>query len=543
MRALRYLSYIFILITLHWSCANQITLTGGEKDEIPPKVDTSKSTPNYQLRYYPKDIQLEFNEFINLSSPSKNIAISPPLLLGMEVKHRGKKVTVSFDEEEILKEKATYIINFGESITDFTEGNKLKNYSFVFSTGDYIDSLTLQGEVMDAFSDEPVQDITVMLYDNIEDSVVYKQKPFYFTKTEKDGSFKFENLRGDTFKIVAINDLNLNYLYEENSEQFAFSDSLVMVDTIEQNITLRSFQAESSPRFQDGELIHDGVVILKFDKKLEDNPVRFLGGVVQYMEVDNQNVKSFVSDIDLFPLKYVIQMDTLLDTISIRKPQAKERKDLPALKLLKSNVNSETGLHPMDTLSLEFNFPLDSLNYNLLNMSKEEIYIDSLDKRTIKVIDEWNEGGDYSLVLDSSSLFDIYGRTMDSTSFNFEIGRQNSFGAIEFGFDNIQQEEYFIITLLNDEDEIFTSYVDVKSPPWIIENLPPGSYSLKIIEDRNGDRKWNTGNYLSKRQPEKITNITLEPLESNRTNNESIDFSNIFVANDSIKTVQINLEK
>jgi len=440
MKSLNYLLVSLISITIIWSCANEIVLTGGDKDLIPPMVDTSASTPNYQLRFFPEEIVLEFDEFINLRNPSKNISISPPLTNGMDVNHRGKKITIKFDEDEVLKE-------------------------------------ALKGKVIDAFTKKPVQDMTVMLYDNIADSVVFTEKPFYYVNTDKDGFYQFNNLRSDTFKIVGLKDLNLNYLYEENAEFFAFSDELVIIDTNELDVELLAFQAEAPAKFIEGKMVHDGLANLQFDQDLDTIPLTFLSNANHYLEINNPYVSAYIQDIDLFPLKFEIRSDTLIDTISIRKPQTKDRKVLPDFKLKKSNVNLDYGLHPDDTLEIEFTFPLDSLSYDILNMSSEEIFIDSLNRKILKVVDNWEEGGDYSLSLDSSAVWDFYGRTLDSTGIDFEVGSSNLYGSMDITFENAGKDNY-IISIMNSESETIATFIVTRvNITETLESLTPSNYS------------------------------------------------------------------
>jgi len=103
-----------------------------------------------------------------------------------------------------LRENATYTINFGEAVQDLTEGNAVPDMRFVFSTGDQIDSLELSGTVMDALTRAPAKDVYVMLYENTADTVVRTERPFYFGKTNDQGTYKIQNLRAGTFKIFAL---------------------------------------------------------------------------------------------------------------------------------------------------------------------------------------------------------------------------------------------------------------------------------------------------------------------------------------------------
>ncbi len=519
-----------------YSCANQIALTGGPRDTEPPKLDSIVSTANYQLHYIKDEIELRFDEFINLQSPARQIIISPPLQFPLDIDHRGKRIRMNFDEEEVLKDDATYIINFGEAIADFTENNQLKKFSFVFSTGDFIDSLRLNGKVLDAKSKEPVENITVMLYDNIYDSVVYKERPFYFAKTEEEGTFTLQNLRADTFKIVALEDLNLNYLYEDNAEQFAFLlENIELNDSSEYDLTLLSFKLKSDPRYLDNNVPHDGHITFTFDQDLAHNPVVPLDeSLTYYSETDAKNVLFWIEESANYPYSFAIRMDTIWDTISIRRPQSKDRKDLPVLRITESNVSSESGLHPTDTLRLTFNLPINSVVHNLVRMQDSipllsgQVVADTAASRILSIAYPWEQGGDYVLTLDSSSITDFYGRAIDSTAFPFSVGRKNGFGEIKLALRNAIDNINYVITL-NDENSIIKVWNKISSADTklLIEKLPPSEYSLRITEDRNNNGEWDPGDYLQKRYAENIFEVQLEPLKENWTLEATIDFSTL----------------
>jgi len=517
-----------VVILLYVSCANQVALTGGEKDIVPPKLDTSISSTNNQLRFETQEIYLEFDEFINFRNPSQQIVISPPLEYGLEIDQRGKKVKINFDQREVLKKDATYILNFGEAISDYTENNVLKNFSFVFSTGDYIDSLSMKGRVQDAETHEPLENMTVMLYDEIRDSVVFKERPFYFAKTDQDGSFELNNLRSDTFKIVVLEDLNLNYLYEENAERFGFLKEVVFLrDTSQIDVTIDVFKSESSPKYQEGKVIHDGLISLSFDQKIWTNPVIVADkNVKNYSEIEGATVKFYIEEIDKYPLNFAVFQDSLFDTISIRRPPIKDQKNLPELKIIGSNVDSKSGLHPLDTLKVLFNIPLLSLDHDLIDLGNSNISIDSGNIRQVNITSVWQEGKDYTLSLDSGSIVDFFNRAIDSTAFEFEIGRRNSFGSLSLGLNNAEDSLHYIISLIQGDKMIKTwQQISTADSVLTVERLPPGDYSLRIIEDRNNNGKWDPGNYLEKKYSEIIHEKSLEPLKENWTLEVSIDFA------------------
>ncbi|MEZ4955105.1 MAG: Ig-like domain-containing protein [Saprospiraceae bacterium] len=221
---LAFLSITFFLT----NCANPIAPTGGPKDETPPKLDTLHSTRNRQVRFEKQDIVLAFDEWVELKDAFNQVVISPPLEFRPTIERKKKTIQLKFDDREVLRDSATYVINFGEAIRDLTEGN-VAPIVFVFSTGDYIDSLTIEGRIIDAYTLEPVKDVLFMLYENLADSVFRKERPFYFSKTDEQGNFKVNNIKAGYFKAAALADKNLNYRFDNEAELIAFLDTAVFI--------------------------------------------------------------------------------------------------------------------------------------------------------------------------------------------------------------------------------------------------------------------------------------------------------------------------
>ena len=211
------------------SCANPVSPVGGSKDLQPPAI-TETSPPVFSTRFKGNSFRIEFDEFITLKNPATEVYISPPLKTPLDTRLRGKSLVVKFDNS--LDSNTTYSITFGNSITDLTEGNILKGFNYVFSTGDYVDTLSLQGTLVNAFNLKPQKDIFVELYMNNNDTLPFDSlplhiPPYYITKTDENGNFIFHNLQNKKFKLFALADQNGDLIFNQPSEKIAFSDSLV----------------------------------------------------------------------------------------------------------------------------------------------------------------------------------------------------------------------------------------------------------------------------------------------------------------------------
>ncbi|MFA6126233.1 MAG: Ig-like domain-containing protein [Bacteroidales bacterium] len=206
------------------SCAQQGSLTGGAKDEKPP-VLVSSVPANFSTHFKSDRFIITFDEFFTLKDIAKQLVISPPMAKKPEIKAKGKVLEIIFKDS--LQPDRTYAINFGDALVDLNEGNALKNFQVVFSTGSTIDSLQSSGKVLLVPDNKPAEDILVMLYNGTADSLPLKTIPLYISRTNKEGKFTLRNLAGGSYKIFALKDGNSNLKFDLPSEQVAFLDSLI----------------------------------------------------------------------------------------------------------------------------------------------------------------------------------------------------------------------------------------------------------------------------------------------------------------------------
>ena len=225
MRDIRLKHYsILVCLLLLAGCANRgIGPQGGPKDETPPKV--VKETPeNGTLNYHGKRVEIVFNEYLQLDDVSNNVLISPPQQHPPEVKAVGKKITLTF--EELLKDSTTYTIDFGNAIGDFHEKNVLKNYTLSFSTCDVIDSLEVNGYLVNAEDLNPVSGIMIGIHQNTDDTA-FSTIPFTRVgKTDANGHFYVKNIRENDYRIYALEDVSRDFIYQPG-EGLAFTEEII----------------------------------------------------------------------------------------------------------------------------------------------------------------------------------------------------------------------------------------------------------------------------------------------------------------------------
>ena len=216
--------------------------------KIPPVVVESEP-PNYSTQFEAKKILITFDEYIVLDNVNQELIVSPPMEEKPEVKLRKKTMIVQF--EESLKENTTYTFNFGSAIKDLHEGNKLLNYEYVFSTGDVLDSLSVKGTLKYAEDlSKPEEPVSIMLYEDLRDSVPLIDIPLYIGRSDDSGVFSVNNLRPNVYKLFALKDGNNNFLFDLPTEEIAFLDtSLILNAEFTRSLLIASGRIDSTALF------------------------------------------------------------------------------------------------------------------------------------------------------------------------------------------------------------------------------------------------------------------------------------------------------
>lgn len=522
------------LMLVLYSCASTGNPSGGPKDKTPPKIVDEKSTDNLQTNFEKQRIELNFDEFVNLKNPLQQVVISPPLIYPLQFEHRGKRIRIKFHEEEVLKDDVTYSINFGEAIEDFREGNKMENFKFVFGTGDVLDSLTFSGSVLDAYTREPAKDILVMLYDTLtRDSIPYQDRPYYFAKTDDEGKFRIENMKSDTFKIFALGDANLNYIYDQDSEIIGFTDSLYIInDSVNSTVELEVFTGKSTPQLYEINTAENGVVRLEFDQSPEDVTFTVTDTALQiYPQIKNDSLLLWYENpSDTFFTFYILEDTININTNNSKKPGP--------LQFVEANANIASGIMQRDSVKYTYNRPISIVDTSLIKMYYTKDTLQNLlkgwsadvmktDPYSIYLSYNWKEKDTLSLSIDSAAVIDIFGNTVDSSGLTFKIEKEEKRGIILFELNEIKDSIEYLVEIRKSDKIVKKLILSTENNTARMTGLKAGKYKATIIEDINKNRKWDAGNYLEHRQSEIVRTVDIEELRENWEVEARVDWKKV----------------
>ncbi len=513
------------LSVLFFSCAQIGTPNGGIYDRIPPKAKSSKP-PHNSTNFKEKSFEIVFDEYISTENTSEEMIISPPLKNKPVVKAHLKTLKVSWTDT--LEENTTYIFDFGSSIIDYTEGNRLNNFVYSFSTGKVIDTFEYKGNVLEAYSLRPVVRKYVMLYKDKERDIVSKLKPNYLTRTDSSGNFTFHNIAQGNYQILVLDDKNQNLLYDLADEAIAFSNerieaALYTNDTTKKmpvktnNILYFYEPRDTSINLSSSKLISPYHIQLAFSNPTTDS----LNFVFNYPKLIGKTDKNLL--LELNSKKDSIDIWSLgqrFDSIkfSVTDIGLKEDVELYHVKRLKEELKDtfsfvvpKQNLPYFSECLLEMPFPInnDTLSFDAIKINGKDTTIikckpSSTSPLYINVGNKFEQGTKQQIKIREGLIKNKLGQVNDSISFYLTVDNEIDYGNFFFSIDDsISQNDYILVLEDIQGKEIMTSYAKNKERIYFL-NLKEGGYKLKIIVDSNNNKKWDYGNYKLNILPEKV---------------------------------------
>lgn len=507
-----------------WRCAQVIPLNGGQRDIEPPKLVES-NPPNATLNFKGRTIEFRFNEFVQVRDIANQLVVTPQTKERPLVEANGKRVTVKFGED--LLPNTTYRMFFGNAIKDMHESNGISNFEFVFSTGNTIDSLFVEGKVSKAFNLKPEKETTVGLYTPDEnDSVVFKKKPLYFTKTNDNGAYKLSYLPKASFKIFAFTDYNKNLLFDGGEEAVGFNDTIIKTGE-DSTLIIKTFREEASKLFlKKASSPFYGLAYVVFNKE-QKNVVK------SYYKSQQSNISGGSGQNDSCKVFYKDIYDTLRllvhhpdlnitdsITITVSSKERIERLKAENKSILTVDVGPLNG-NKMDYFAnpvLVFNNWIDEknidtskmiLSYKSDSIIKTGLQLTKKNENTFEIKNKLLPGINYEIVMKKGAFKTMIGTESDSVKTAFTTTEASDYARLNLKL-LLPKKENYIVQLIDGSETVITEqYVEMSltsSAEQVLtfKNLVPGNYFAKVIEDKNQNKKWDTGNILLQKQPETI---------------------------------------
>ena len=505
---------ICILLALSLTnCAKRGTITGGLKDTLAPNLRIS-FPENFNTQFKGDEIKLVFDEYIKLTNLSKQLIISPPMEREPLILPTTATKFLTIKLKDTLKPNTTYSFNFGQSIADNNEGNALNQFKYVFSTGDYIDSLSLSGKVRDAYEKEADAFISVMLYDiddKFNDSVVYKKSPRYITNTlDSLKTFKLENLKAGKYLLVAMKDQNSNNKFNPKEDKIGFlkqvitvpSDTAYTVDLFKETLDLKTFKPTQS---SGNKLLlgYNGKQSFKANPPkvtITSNKLVVPSIVTQMPEKDSLQV--WYKPLKADTLAVNVMRDNYKEEYIIRVKD--QKKDSLDIKALQNGV-----LNFRDRFTLEASTPL-------VKFDKSKIQILSKDSTAVAFTTEYDDFNQkfyldfkkevleqYRISFLPGALTDFFEQANDSLNYNLTTKTAADYANLRIQLQNVKRFPV-IVQLTNSKGDVIASEYSEEKTTVDFNLVEPTVLTLRLIYDDNKNGIYDTGSYLQKRYSEEV---------------------------------------
>ena len=545
---LKYILYLLLFIAV--GCAKRGSITGGSKDTIAPVLKMS-FPKNFSTNFKGNEIKLAFDENIRLKNLNKQLIISPPMKNEPLVLPTTASKTISITIKDTLQPNTTYSFNFGQSIADNNEENPLDQFKYVFSTGDYIDSLSLSGTVKSAYDKEVESFVSVMLYDvndTFKDSIVYNENPRYVTNTlDSLKNFRFENLKTGKYLLVAMKDYNSNNKYNPKTDKIGFSKDFITIP----NDTLYEL-----------ELFKETLPFKTF-KPIQASGNRLLVGYEGNINAATASPKIILKNnnailstiITKFPKKDSLQVwHKPIKVDSLNLAVAKDNYETNFNFKIKDQKKDTLSISALQTNDLKFRerYTLESKT-PLITIQKSKISITNNSKTEVPFTTEYDEfnqklyldfkiepSENYTFKILPGALTDFFEQSNDSLRYKVTTRSMDDYGNLTLLLRNVKQFPV-IVELTNAKGDVLSTEYTEENTTLNFNLIEPAVYTLRVIYDTNKNKEWDSGNYLKKRQAEEVIYFSEEiPVRANWDVNLAFDLSLPYIPQPKKKTKNKN---
>ena len=508
---LLYIPIVFLFLLSFTDCAKKGRPSGGLRDTIAPVI--LRSAPeNFTTNFKNNEIRITFDEFIKLKDISKELIISPPLKYPPVITPLSVSKVLKIKILDTLKDNTTYSFNFGNSILDNNEGNLFPNYKYVFSTGSYIDSLTLKGTAVDALLPKTDFPTTVALYQvdqSYKDSLVFLEKPTYITTTiNETNNFELSNLKQGTYQLIALKEQTRNYTFQPKTDKIGFYKDLITIPT-DSLFELRLFKEVPDFKPTRPKLESSNRISFGYEGKTDNYQITLL----TQMEEDFQYriIKQPGRDTLNFWFKPKVTKDSLvfvtknklqIDTTTVRF------RELYSDSLRLTAINDRL-ISLGDTLKLKANTPLVAISSEKISVvTKDSLAIDfvaqiNTKENAAQIVFDKQEEQLYSITLRNGALTDYLSNTNDSIVYRQQVKPIADFASLNLTLDNAD-EFPLLIELIDEKFKVVKQVYLEANAPVFFKHITPGKYFIRLIMDQNKNKIWDPGNFLDKLAPEKV---------------------------------------
>lgn len=169
------------------------------------------------------------------------------------------------------------------------------------------------------------------------------------------------------------------------------------------------------------------------------------------------------------------------------------------------------SLAPDENLSFQFKEPLALIDTSKIHLylQQDSVYVPApylLERKGASIMEyrllgEWRPLQHYRLVMDSAAFIGIYDHVSKAYDTKFNIPSLDSYGSLFVNVHGVE-DTVVIVQMLSGDKPVRSARVKTGVAEFFF--VKPGKYYLRLLIDRNGNGKWDEGDYDWARQPEDV---------------------------------------
>lgn len=499
---MRKLLILLVLALVSAGCARQGYPSGGPKDTTPPKTLATKPL-NESRNFTEHQFYIQFDEYVVIKNAEQNVIISPPMDPKPEFSTKGRGVLVKI--KDTLQPATTYLFQFKDAIADFTEGNILPSFEYVFSTGSAMDTMMLAGKVVNARNGKPWSETVTVLAYRGDDTVVSR-----VTRADKDGSFAFHYIPAGIYRLVALEDNNRDLRVGDAEPVAWLEHSFAAIDSVD-SLHLANLRISAPERRKQrvvkSEMPAKGRIVIVTATPMEHPQVAGLQ-VEQHLGSHGDTLTLWCVNPKCDSAVIILSDTDLQDTIKLRYKAPKKGHGLVSQSvepLMRSLCTGQSAYY--DDLRLSFLNPIVAVNDTMMaqvmamkdsSLSTCKVILDS-SRLVARIEASLHAGEDYSIKIPAGMFTDMYGTATDSLAISL---KPKDYAILSLHIEN--PEGKLVVELLDTKDTVVARRMLDGSGALRFDHVAEGDYRVRAVFDADGNGRWTPGDYILRRQPEEF---------------------------------------
>jgi len=502
-------------LSLFDGCATVQAPSGGAKDTTQPEVLVLKPA-NFSTNFNGKEIELEFNRYLNKTSLVDNLNITP------SIKYRpiwsGRDLTLEF--LDTLQPNTTYSIQIGTEYSDFLGNKPKQSLNAVFSTGSQVDSGGISGHI-DVEKNSSLFAFAFRIDGTRGDTLnIGKTPPDYKVPIGSNGNFSIVGLKAGKYRIFAIGDKQKDGIFNFNTDEYASAvEDYQIGNSVVPNVSLVLGKAvdNTPPRVQSLTSQNETSLIIEFSEEVDSltlsaSAFKFTSlknnkelAILDYKFLGaNNKIQVYINSEFTKEEEYRLDYDStksikdfagnLLDKPSgLTFFSTNSIKDsLPLLKQLSPNDSSTIAFGASIKLELNRPLPKNNISFKLTQLGTEKSFDLKQKDNSIYYIslpNGWEENSKYefSAKFKDDKKDSTIEKTIKFKTIAKEIG-SNVTGVIQNAPDCVGK---LLLNFRTGDKRTITT--EVKNGAFSLENLQPAEYKMDCFCDVNSNGKFDNG--------------------------------------------------